>query len=62
MRFLRVNGHEVAYVEEGAGPPLLLVHGALSDLRFWAPQMRAFGRRYHAVGHCQLGGCRNGFW
>ena len=43
MRFLRVNGHEMAYVEEGAGAPLLLVHGALSDLRFWGPQMRAFG-------------------
>ncbi len=49
MRFLRGNGHEMAYVEEGAGAPLLLVHGALSDLRFWGPQMRAFGRRYHAV-------------
>jgi pimeloyl-ACP methyl ester carboxylesterase len=49
MRFLRVNGHEMAYVEEGAGAPLLLVHGALSDLRFWAPQMQAFGRCYRAI-------------
>ena len=49
MRFLRVNGHEMAYVEEGAGAPLLLIHGALSDLRFWGPQMRALGRCYHAV-------------
>jgi pimeloyl-ACP methyl ester carboxylesterase len=49
MRFLRVNGHEMAYVEEGSGAPLLLVHGALADLRFWAPQVRAFGRRYRAI-------------
>jgi pimeloyl-ACP methyl ester carboxylesterase len=49
VRFLRVNGHEMAYVEEGSGAPLLLVHGALADLRFWAPQMRAFGRRHRAV-------------
>ena len=49
MRFLRVNGREMACVEEGSGPPLLLVHGALADLRFWAPQMAAFGRRHRAV-------------
>jgi esterase len=49
VRFLRVNGHEMAYVEEGSGAPLLLVHGALADLRFWAPQMRVFGRRHRAV-------------
>src|SRR5215203_4740419 len=49
MRFLRVDGHEMAYVEEGAGAPVLFVHGALADLRFWAPQMAAFARRYRAV-------------
>ena len=42
MRFLRVGGHEMAYVEEGAGAPLLLVHGALADLRFWAPLLGGF--------------------
>ena len=46
MQFLRVSGHDMAYVEEGTGAPLLLVHGALADLRFWAPQMGAFGRHY----------------
>ena len=49
MRFLRVGGHEMAYVEEGAGAPVLFVHGALADLRFWAPQMGAFGRRHRAI-------------
>jgi esterase len=39
----------MAYVEEGSGAPLLLVHGALADLRFWAPQMGAFARRHRAV-------------
>jgi pimeloyl-ACP methyl ester carboxylesterase len=48
MRFLRVDGHEMAYVEEGAGAPVLFVHGALADLRFWAPQMGAFARRHRA--------------
>ena len=49
MRFLRVGGHEMAYVEEGAGAPVLFVHGALADLRFWAPQMGAFARRHRAI-------------
>jgi pimeloyl-ACP methyl ester carboxylesterase len=49
MRFLRVNGCDMAYEERGTGPPVLLVHGSLADLRYWAPQMEPFGRRYRAV-------------
>src|SRR3712207_2767278 len=39
MRFLRVNGHGMAYEARGTGAPVLLVHGSLADLRYWAPQM-----------------------
>jgi pimeloyl-ACP methyl ester carboxylesterase len=49
MRFLRVNGYDMAFEERGAGAPLLLLHGALADLRYWAPQVEAFGRRYRTV-------------
>ncbi len=34
---------------EGEGAPLLLLHGAMCDQRYWAPQMAAFGRRYRAI-------------
>jgi pimeloyl-ACP methyl ester carboxylesterase len=49
MQFLRVNGYEMAYVEEGAGAPLLLVHRALCDLRYWRPQMEAFRQHYRTI-------------
>ena len=33
MRFLRVNGHDMAYVEEGTGAPLLLEQNAIGSGR-----------------------------
>ena len=36
-----VSGTELAYVEAGAGVPVILVHGAFSDYRYWAPQLAA---------------------
>jgi esterase len=56
MPTLRVNGYDMAFVERGAGAPLLLVHGTLCDYRYWAGQMAPFGagRRTIAVSlrHC----------
>ena len=53
---LRVNGHEMAYVERGAGAPLLLVPGTFNDYRHWAGQMAPFGARYRTIAvslrHC----------
>ncbi|MBL6081504.1 alpha/beta hydrolase [Belnapia sp. T18] len=49
MQFLRANDYDMAYLERGAGTPLLLIHGALCDCRYWMPQMEAFGQRYRAI-------------
>ena len=35
MQSFRVNDHDMAYVEIGKGPPLVLVHGTLGDFRTW---------------------------
>jgi esterase len=60
MPSLRVNGYDLSYAEEGAGDPLLLVHGTLGDQRSWAAQMEPFGARFRVLAlsmrHCWPGG------
>jgi pimeloyl-ACP methyl ester carboxylesterase len=56
VKMVSVNGVQLAYVEEGAGVPVLFVHGALGDWRTWdglrpffSSEYRylALSRRYH---------------
>ena len=39
MRWIEVNGIRVAFEQAGAGPALVLVHGAVSDSRVWRRQL-----------------------
>jgi pimeloyl-ACP methyl ester carboxylesterase len=57
MHVLQVNGTNMAYVEQGEGVPVLLIHGAMCDHRYWAPQMEAFARR-----HCAIAVSLRHFW
>jgi esterase len=56
MPTLRVNGYDMAFVERGAGAPLVLVHGTLCDYRHWSGQMAPFGAHYQTIAlslrHC----------
>jgi non-heme chloroperoxidase len=45
------DGLSFAYVEEGSGPPLILVHGSVSDYREWAKQMAPLARRYRVIAY-----------
>jgi pimeloyl-ACP methyl ester carboxylesterase len=56
VKAVRVNDVDLAYVEQGSGPVVLFVHGAMGDWRTWqslspfiAPHYRyvSFSRRYH---------------
>jgi esterase len=37
MQTLHVNGHDMAFLDLGKGPPLVCIHGALGDFRTWSP-------------------------
>jgi pimeloyl-ACP methyl ester carboxylesterase len=44
-----VNGCELAYLEQGSGPALLLVHGSFCDYRYWSPQMGPLADRHRVI-------------
>lgn len=49
VKAIEVNGYEMAYVERGAGVPVIFVHGSGVDYRYFAAQMEPFGARYRAI-------------
>jgi pimeloyl-ACP methyl ester carboxylesterase len=59
IRQMRANGVNLSYVDQGQGTPVVFVHGAAGDLRYWEPQRTAFvtqhrfvaySYRYHGTG------------
>jgi len=51
MRQLRVNGVDLAYIEQGTGAPVVFVHGAWMDLRYWEPQRQAIATQYRFIAY-----------
>ena len=51
MPQLRVNGVELAYIDQGAGTPVVFVHGAWMDLRYWEPQRQAIATQYRFIAY-----------
>ena len=56
MRTAVVAGYPLAFDERGSGPPPLLVHGSVNDLRAWHHQMPAFAAHFRTIAvslrHC----------
>jgi len=46
-KFVRANGLNIHYVEEGRGVPLILLHGGTSTLGEWMAHIPTFAERYH---------------
>jgi pimeloyl-ACP methyl ester carboxylesterase len=49
VKALHVNGYDMAYVERGSGQPVLLVHGGVSDFRYWSGVMDPLAAKYRVV-------------
>jgi pimeloyl-ACP methyl ester carboxylesterase len=50
-RELKANGAGLSYVEQGTGAPVVFVHGAVADLRFWEPQRAAFAKQHRFIAY-----------
>jgi esterase len=46
---MQANGYEVAFVERGTGPAVVLVHGTVTDYRYWAAQMEPLGSSHRVI-------------
>lgn len=46
-------GHGIVlhYVDQGAGTPVVFVHGSLSDGGYWADQIGPFAEHYRAIAY-----------
>lgn len=46
---MRVNDIDIAYDDEGSGPPVVLVHGHPFDRSMWRPQLERLAPRYRVI-------------
>jgi esterase len=49
VKSVEVNGYDMAYQETGSGTPLVLVHGALTDYRYWYLLVPEFAKNYRVI-------------
>jgi pimeloyl-ACP methyl ester carboxylesterase len=59
MEVVRAGGLEIAYRRVGAGPPLVLAHGAAEDGRVWQPQIDALSDELTVVAWDEPGAGRS---
>src|SRR4030095_6567289 len=50
-RKILANGLSFAYVEQGSGTPVVLVHGSVQDYREWSKQIAPFARHYRVIAY-----------
>lgn len=50
-RQLPVNGVDLSYIEQGVGAPVVFVHGAFSDYRYWEPQRQAIAKQHRFIAY-----------
>jgi pimeloyl-ACP methyl ester carboxylesterase len=50
-RKAEINGASLAYQDTGNGPPVVLVHGSVSDIRTWDRQIPALSGDYRVISY-----------
>lgn len=51
VKEIEANGTNLAYIEQGAGEPVIFIHGAVSDFRTWLEQIGVFSKNYRAISY-----------
>jgi pimeloyl-ACP methyl ester carboxylesterase len=51
MPELRVNCVDLSYIDDGVGTPVVFVHGAWMDLRYWEPQREGVAAHHRFVAY-----------
>jgi pimeloyl-ACP methyl ester carboxylesterase len=51
LKIVEVNGASLAYQERGSGEPVVFVHGSISDVTIWEPQLAPVGERYRGIAY-----------
>lgn len=51
VKYAHVDACRLAYRECGAGEPVVFVHGSISDLTVWDPQIEVVGQRFRAISY-----------
>lgn len=49
LKTAEINNYPLTYAEQGAGPPLILVHGSITDYRTWRDVMAPFAAHYRVI-------------
>lgn len=49
LKSVTVNGHRIAYLDQGQGPPVLLIHGFGGSMWQWEYQQAALARRFRVI-------------
>lgn len=59
MPVIAVGPYEINYVDEGQGPPVLLIHGLAGDLSAWNTQISTLRDRYRVIAFDNRGAGRS---
>lgn len=51
LKRIDIGDVELTYIEQGKGPLIVLVHGALGDCRTWSRQVALLAQHYHVISY-----------